>query len=119
MGRNPSALRRNRCDFRRSIAGGGTRIPRDRAGSPGRARMSTRKTSAGAAGQRVTRRQVLGGALAGGVAATAAALLPRPSVAAPKKGGILRVGATGGGAKDRIDAHNAVGYPDIARTFAL
>ena len=81
--------------------------------------MSTRKIAAGGAGHGVTRRQVLGGALAGGVAATAAALLPRPSFAAPKKGGILRVGATGGGAKDRIDPHNAVGYPDIARTFAL
>jgi peptide/nickel transport system substrate-binding protein len=77
--------------------------------------MTTTKIGAGNAGQGVTRRQVL----AGGVAATAAALLPRPSHAAPKKGGILRVGVTGGGAKDKIDAHNAVGYPDIARTFAL
>jgi peptide/nickel transport system substrate-binding protein len=37
----------------------------------------------------------------------------------PKRGGRLLVGCAGGGAKDRIDAHNPISYPDIARVFAL
>ena len=36
-----------------------------------------------------------------------------------KSGGNLRVGATGGGAKDVIDAHNAIADPDILRISAL
>jgi peptide/nickel transport system substrate-binding protein len=41
------------------------------------------------------------------------------SSAAAKPGGNLRVGATGGGAKDTIDAHNAIADPDIVRISAL
>jgi peptide/nickel transport system substrate-binding protein len=41
------------------------------------------------------------------------------SSAAIKPGGNLRVGATGGGAKDTIDAHNAIADPDIVRISAL
>jgi peptide/nickel transport system substrate-binding protein len=41
------------------------------------------------------------------------------SSAASKPGGNLRVGATGGGAKDTIDAHNAIADPDIVRISAL
>ena len=29
------------------------------------------------------------------------------------------MGCAGGGAKDRMDAHNPISYPDIARVFAL
>jgi len=36
-----------------------------------------------------------------------------------KRGGVLRVGATGGGAKDSIDPHNPVTYPDQARVLNL
>jgi peptide/nickel transport system substrate-binding protein len=41
------------------------------------------------------------------------------SSAAVKPGGNLRIGATGGGAKDVIDAHNAIADPDIVRISAL
>jgi peptide/nickel transport system substrate-binding protein len=41
------------------------------------------------------------------------------STANLKRGGNLRVGATGGGAKDTIDAHNAVADTDILRISAL
>jgi peptide/nickel transport system substrate-binding protein len=41
------------------------------------------------------------------------------SSAGIKPGGNLRVGATGGGAKDVIDAHNAIADPDIVRISAL
>jgi peptide/nickel transport system substrate-binding protein len=65
-----------------------------------------------------TRRQVLKGALAGAAVAAAPGLWSKGAAAAGK-GGTIRVGTTGGGAKDSIDPHNAVGYPDIARVFAL
>src|SRR5947209_20528442 len=41
------------------------------------------------------------------------------STAKLKSGGTLRVGATGGGSSDTIDAHNAVADPDILRISAL
>lgn len=52
-----------------------------------------------------------GGSSSGGGGTTTAAKL--------KSGGNLRVGATGGGSSDTIDAHNAVADPDILRISAL
>jgi peptide/nickel transport system substrate-binding protein len=86
----------------------------------------------------LTRRQVLHGALAGGAMLSAGGLLAAcggsssgsssaassagSSPAATgtlKSGGNLRVGATGGGAKDTIDAHLPTADPDIMRCWNL
>jgi peptide/nickel transport system substrate-binding protein len=56
-----------------------------------------------------------GSSSSGGTATTS----PGSSTAGIKSGGNLRVGATGGGAKDVIDAHNAIADPDIVRISAL
>ena len=53
---------------------------------------------------RITRREFMAGALAMGVSLTAAsALMNRVEAAAPKKGGRLRVGLTGGATTDSLD----------------
>jgi peptide/nickel transport system substrate-binding protein len=83
----------------------------------------------------ITRRQVLQGAAIGGVALSAGGLLgacggdddggggagtPAQSVGGElKTGGVLRVGATGGGAKDSIDAHRPTVDTDIMRCWNL
>jgi peptide/nickel transport system substrate-binding protein len=81
----------------------------------------------------VTRRQVLHGALSGGVVlATGGAIAAcggggssSSSQGAPasggklRTGGALRVGATGGGAKDTIDAHRPTADTDIMRVWNL
>jgi peptide/nickel transport system substrate-binding protein len=85
----------------------------------------------------VTRRQVLRGALSGGVVLAAGGVLgacggdggnegggggggtPAQSEGKLKTGGTLRVGATGGGAKDTIDAHRPTADPDIMRCWNL
>jgi peptide/nickel transport system substrate-binding protein len=83
----------------------------------------------------LTRRQVLHGAMVGGAALSAGGLLAAcgggsssasssaassPATAgAIKAGGGLRVGATGGGAKDTIDAHLPTVDPDIMRCWNL
>ena len=86
----------------------------------------------------VTRREVLRGAIGGGVALTAGGLFgacgggddggggggtPATSSdtgnAKLKAGGIIRAGATGGGAEDSIDAHKPVADPDIMRVWNL
>jgi peptide/nickel transport system substrate-binding protein len=85
----------------------------------------------------VTRRQVLRGAVAGGVVLTAGGWLgacggddggggggggggtPAQSQGKLKAGGTLRVGATGGGAKDTIDAHIPTVDTDIMRCWNL
>ena len=89
----------------------------------------------------LTRRQVLHGALAGGAMLSAGGLLAAcggssgssggggggggtaksspPSTGTIKAGGSLKVGATGGGAKDTIDAHLPVADPDIMRCWNL
>ena len=86
----------------------------------------------------LTRRQVLHGALAGGAMLSAGGLLAAcggsssgsssaassaksspASTGALKSGGSLRVGATGGGAKDTIDAHLPTVDPDIMRCWNL
>jgi peptide/nickel transport system substrate-binding protein len=90
---------------------------------------------------KLTRRQVLHGALAGGAALSAGGLLAAcggsggsgggggggggtaksspPSTGTLKAGGSLKVGATGGGAKDTIDAHLPVADTDIMRCWNL
>ena len=87
----------------------------------------------------LTRRQALRGALGTGVALTAGGVLgacggdgdgggggggtPATSSstgdAELKPGGILRVGATGGGAEDTIDAHRPTSDPDIMRVWNM
>ena len=83
----------------------------------------------------LTRRQVLHGALAGGAALTAGGLLAAcggssssasssagsspASTGTLKSGGSLSVGATGGGAKDTIDAHLPTADTDIMRDWNL
>jgi peptide/nickel transport system substrate-binding protein len=86
----------------------------------------------------LTRRQVLHGALAGGAMLSAGGLLAAcggsssgsssasssagsspASTGALKAGGSLRVGATGGGAKDTIDAHLPTADTDIMRCWNL
>ncbi len=81
--------------------------------------------------QPLTRRQVLRGALAGGAVIGAGGLLSAcggsisPAVLIPppiepiKPGGSIRVGATGGGAKDVIDAHLPTADPDIMRNWNM
>jgi peptide/nickel transport system substrate-binding protein len=86
----------------------------------------------------VTRRQVLRGAVGGGVVLAAGGWLgacgddgggggggggtggtPAQSEGKLKVGGTLRVGATGGGAKDTIDAHRPTADTDIMRCWNL
>lgn len=86
----------------------------------------------------LTRRQVLHGALAGGAMLSAGGLLAAcggsssgsssasssagsspASTGTLKSGGSLRVGATGGGAKDTIDAHLPTADTDIMRCWNL
>ncbi|MCL2418687.1 MAG: ABC transporter substrate-binding protein [Conexibacteraceae bacterium] len=73
----------------------------------------------------LTRREALRGAVVGGAMLAGASLLTPASASASvakskiKSGGALRVGATGGGAQDSIDAHFATSDPDIARLNQL
>ncbi|HEX3277353.1 MAG TPA: ABC transporter substrate-binding protein [Thermoleophilaceae bacterium] len=86
----------------------------------------------------ITRRQVLQGALVGGMTLSAGGLLAAcggggggggsgaktgnsggTSAEGARTGGNLRVGVQGGGAKDSIDAHVLTTDPDIARAFQL
>ncbi|MGI8711922.1 MAG: ABC transporter substrate-binding protein [Solirubrobacteraceae bacterium] len=83
----------------------------------------------------LTRRQVLHGAIAGGAMLSAGGLLTAcgggsssasssagaspASTGTIKAGGPLRVGATGGGAKDTIDAHLPTADTDIMRCWNL
>ena len=81
----------------------------------------------------LTRRQALQGAAAAGMVLSAGGVLTAcggsssPSSSAQtssaagklKSGGMLRIGATGGGAKDTIDAHLPTADPDIMRCWNL
>ena len=86
----------------------------------------------------LTRRQALRGAVGGGMALSASGLLvacggddgggggggtPATSQSSGdaelKTGGILRVGATGGGPEDSIDAHRPTSDPDIMRVWNM
>ncbi|HEV7912183.1 MAG TPA: ABC transporter substrate-binding protein, partial [Albitalea sp.] len=86
----------------------------------------------------MTRREALRKAIAGGAALSASGLLAAcggssggsssgassssGAAAAPAKlrtGGVLRIGATGGGAKDTIDAHLPTTDPDIMRQWNM
>jgi peptide/nickel transport system substrate-binding protein len=83
--------------------------------------------------EELTRRQVIRGGLAGGLALGAGGLLGcggggdgggtktqgNEETAPIKRGGTLRVGATGGGAEDTIDAHKPTSDPDIMRVWQL
>ncbi|ANY09241.1 ABC transporter substrate-binding protein [Pseudonocardia sp. HH130630-07] len=69
-----------------------------------------------------SRRRLLGGA-AGLAAVTALAGCGGPAASRdagpPRRGGVLRVGVTGGGASDTVDPHSPATNPDIARTLSL
>src|SRR3954449_13073656 len=87
----------------------------------------------------MTRREALRRAIAGGAVLSASGLLAAcgssgggggggggstGSATAPaqqklRTGGVLRVGATGGGAKDTIDAHQPTTDPDIMRVWNM
>jgi peptide/nickel transport system substrate-binding protein len=86
----------------------------------------------------MTRRDALRKAVAGGAALSASGLLaacgsssstssggasssgtPAPAPQKLRTGGVLRIGATGGGAKDTIDAHLPTTDPDIMRQWNL
>jgi peptide/nickel transport system substrate-binding protein len=82
----------------------------------------------------ITRRDALRGALAGGVLVTTGGVLAAcgsedvdvptrdsgaTSLKGVRNGGTLRVGVTGGGADDSIDAHIPATVPDISRVFQL
>lgn len=77
----------------------------------------------------LTRRELMRGALLGGAAVGAGGLLAAcgsasssrsPTVSTtPRRGGSLRIGVTGGGAKDTIDAHVPTADPDMARISNL
>src|SRR3982751_4028986 len=87
----------------------------------------------------MTRREALRRAVAGGAVLSTGGLLaacggsssgggrssggssPSAAAAPPKlrTGGVLRIGATGGGAKDTIDAHKPTTDPDIMRQWNM
>jgi peptide/nickel transport system substrate-binding protein len=84
--------------------------------------------------EELTRRQVIRAGAAGGVALSAggalagcfggddddnAAPTPQANPSDFKRGGTLRVGATGGGAEDTVDGHKPTSDPDIMRTWQL
>src|SRR5829696_9356029 len=84
----------------------------------------------------LTRRQVIRGGVAGGFALSASGLLAacggddddggggtktgdKEAPAELRRGGTLRIGATGGGAEDTVDAHKPTSDPDIMRVWQL
>src|SRR5215218_8777610 len=83
--------------------------------------------------EELTRRQVIRAGAAGGLALSAGGALagclggdddnaaPAPQAQAGdfRRGGTLRVGATGGGAEDTVDGHKPTSDPDIMRTWQL
>ena len=92
--------------------------------------MSVQDRGLGSEGSRRSRRDfirdaaVFGGALAGTpavLAASAAGKVPTAATATakPKLGGALRVGVSGGGATDSLDAHKAATNIDFARIRQL
>src|SRR5215212_6853670 len=86
--------------------------------------------------EELTRRQMMRAGAAGGLALTAGGTLAgclggddddgggaqsgsETQSADFRRGGTLRVGATGGGAEDTIDAHTPTSDPDIMRVWQL
>jgi peptide/nickel transport system substrate-binding protein len=82
----------------------------------------------------LTRRQVIRAGAAGGLALSAGGALagclgdddgdgagtaPDTQAADLRRGGTLRIGATGGGAEDTVDGHKPTSDPDIMRTWQL
>lgn len=85
---------------------------------------------AGRGSDTVTRRTVLkglalGGMLAGGAftsacgSSTSGPSSSSEGPGAPKRGGVLRIGLTGGSSSDTLDPDNTVTNPDFARAFSL
>jgi len=97
--------------------------------------MAYSDDTSGPFGRRVTRRQVLKGALAVGAAAGLGPVISAcggdggggegaggaspTSGGNPKKGGVLRSGIVGGSAKDTLDPHVAINEPENANGFQL
>jgi ABC-type dipeptide transport system, periplasmic component len=76
------------------------------------------------ASSQVSRRVLLGSGMAVGLGAVLSACGQQPDVVAaptgpPQAGGTLRVGLSGGGASDTLDAHVPVNTTDIARVVNL
>src|ERR687898_24543 len=85
--------------------------------------------------EELTRRQVIRAGAAGGLALGAGGVLagclggdddddgtanaPQAQPGDFRRGGTLRVGATGGGAEDTVDGHKPTSDPDIMRTWQL
>jgi peptide/nickel transport system substrate-binding protein len=84
--------------------------------------------------EELTRRQVIRAGAAGGLALSAGGALagclggddddstanaPQAQPGDFRRGGTLRVGATGGGAEDTVDGHKPTSDPDIMRTWQL
>jgi peptide/nickel transport system substrate-binding protein len=83
--------------------------------------------------EQLTRRQVIRAGAAGGLALSAGGALagclgdddggagtaPDTQAADLRRGGTLRIGATGGGAEDTVDGHKPTSDPDIMRTWQL
>ncbi len=76
---------------------------------------------------KISRRKVLQAALFGTAAAALGPILDAcgaastspPAALTPRRGGHLRVGFTGGGSSDTVDAHAGITYPDYARLAQL
>jgi peptide/nickel transport system substrate-binding protein len=92
-----------------------------------------RTDSGGWLDEALTRRQVIRGGVTGGLALSAGGVLAacgggggngaQPSgqgqTVKLRHGGTLRIGATGGGAEDTLDAHKPTSDPDIMRVWQL
>jgi peptide/nickel transport system substrate-binding protein len=74
-------------------------------------------------GRSPSRRAVLAGAastaIAGLVAGCGTSTRAAPAAAAGRRGGVLRVGLTGGSSSDTLDPHQGLNYLDTARAQAL
>lgn len=91
---------------------------------PDRPGSRTFRSLAERARSQVSRRFVLGSGMAVGLGAALSACGQQPDVVAaptgpPQRGGTLRVGLSGGGASDTLDAHVPVNTTDIARVVNL
>lgn len=69
----------------------------------------------------LSRRRFLGAAagLSGAVLLAGCGAAAAREAGAPRRGGVLRVGVTGGGSSDTLDPHTPSTNPDIARTLSL
>src|SRR5829696_7011056 len=108
------------CDISRVLRGGRAMVERDPSGAWLQAA--------------ITRREVIRGGVAGGLALSASGVFAacgggdngdgaedagQEAPAELRQGGTLRIGATGGGAEDTVDAHKPTSDPDIMRVWQL